>query len=126
MLKVIGLCLSSLCTGDCIFSCIGTTSSNVKGDKVLYRSIDFDIPVNAARFGSEAGFKQYLLVSAIGADAHSRIFYSRLKGEVEEVIATFPFDGLHIFRPSLLVGERKEKRLGEGEHYHSICEPGNI
>lgn len=100
-------------TGDCIFSCIGTTNANVKGDKLLYRSIDFDIPVNAARFGSEAGFKQYLLVSAIGADAHSRIFYSRLKGEVEEVIATFPFDGLHIFRPSFLVGERKEKRLGE-------------
>ncbi len=99
--------------GDCIFSCIGTTNANVKGDKMLYRSIDFDIPVNAARFGSEAGFTQYLLVSAMGANVHSRIFYSRLKGEVEEVIATFPFDSLHIFRPSLLTGDRKEKRLGE-------------
>jgi len=103
----------NLGTGDCIFSCIGTTNADVKGDKALYRTIDFDIPVNAARFGSEAGFKQFLLVSAIGADARSRIFYSRLKGEVEEVISTFPFQGLHIFRPSLLVGERKQKRLGE-------------
>jgi uncharacterized protein YbjT (DUF2867 family) len=104
----------NLGTGDCIFSCIGTTNADVKGDKALYRSIDFDIPVNAARFGSEAGFKQFLLVSAIGADADSRIFYSRLKGEVEEVIATFPFEGLHIFRPSFLVGNRKQKRMGEG------------
>ncbi len=103
----------NLGAGDCIFCCIGTTNANVKGDKALYRSIDFDIPVNAARFGNEAGFKQYLLISAIGANAASRIFYSRLKGEVEEVIAAFPFDGFHIFRPSFLVGERKEKRLGE-------------
>lgn len=103
----------NLGTGDCIFSCVGTTNADVKGDKALYRSIDFDIPVNAARFGTAAGFKQFLLVSAVGADARSRIFYSRLKGEVEEVIATFPFEGFHIFRPSLLVGDRKAKRLGE-------------
>lgn len=100
-------------TGDCIFCCIGTTMAQVKGDKKLYRSIDFDIPVNAARFGKAAGFQQYLLVSAIGANSKSRIFYSRLKGEVEEVIATFGFNSFHVFRPSFLKGNRKEQRRGE-------------
>jgi uncharacterized protein YbjT (DUF2867 family) len=103
----------NLGTGDCIFSCIGTTNANVKGDKLLYRSIDFDIPVNAARFGKEAGFTQFLLVSAIGADGRSRIFYSRLKGEVEEMIAGYKFRSLHIFRPSFLLGRKQNERTGE-------------
>jgi uncharacterized protein YbjT (DUF2867 family) len=103
----------NLGTGDCIFSCIGTTNANVKGDKLLYRSIDFDIPVNAARFGKEAGFKQFLLVSAIGADPRSRFFYTRLKGEVEEMIAGYKFNSLHIFRPSFLVGRKQNERAGE-------------
>ena len=104
---------NKLGTGDCIFCCIGTTKANVKGDEAAYRKIDFDIPVNAARFGSEAGFQQYLLVSAMGANSKSRIFYSKLKGEVEEVIGTFQFTSYHIFRPSFLLGDRKEKRMGE-------------
>ena len=103
----------NLGTGDCIFSCIGTTNANVKGDKLLYRSIDFDIPVNAARFGKEAGFKQFLLVSAIGADTRSRFFYTRLKGEVEEMIAGYKFNNLHIFRPSFLMGRKQNERTGE-------------
>ena len=103
-----------LSTGDCIFSCIGTTNANVKGNKSLYRTIDFDIPVNAARFGKEAGFQQYLLVSAVGANPRSSFFYTRLKGEVEEVIATFKFKSFHVFRPSFLLGNRKEQRMGEG------------
>ncbi|MBX9783819.1 MAG: NAD(P)H-binding protein [Chitinophagaceae bacterium] len=99
--------------GDCIFCCIGATHANVKGDKAEYRKIDFDIPVNAARFGKEAGFEQYLLVSAMGANSNSRIFYSRLKGEVEELIATFSYKCFHVFRPSFLLGNRKEQRTGE-------------
>ena len=104
---------SKLGTGNCIFCCIGTTNANVKGDKALYRTIDFDIPVNAARFGKEAGFQQFLLVSAVGANSNSSVFYSRLKGEVEEVIATFKFNSFHVFRPSLLIGRQKDQRLGE-------------
>lgn len=99
--------------GDCIFCCIGTTNAKVKGDKRLYRTIDFDIPVNAARFGKEAGYNQFLLVSAIGANSKSRIFYSRLKGEVEEVIDSFQFRSFHLFQPSFLLGNRKEQRTGE-------------
>lgn len=103
----------NLGTGDCIFSCIGTTNANVKGDKLLYRSIDSDIPVNTARFGKKAGFKQYLLVSAVSANSNSRIFYSRLKGEVEEMIATYQFQSFHVFRPSLLLGRKQSERSGE-------------
>ena len=99
--------------GDSIFCCIGTTNAKVKGDKALYRTIDFDIPVNAARFGKDAGFQQFLLVSAVGANSKSSIFYSRLKGEVEEVIETFHFKSFHVFRPSVLLGNRNEERMGE-------------
>lgn len=100
-------------TGDCIFCCIGTTNAQVKGNKTEYRKIDFDIPVNAARFGKEAGFQQFLIVTAASANSNSSIFYNRLKGEVEEVIATFSYQALHIFRPSFLLGNRAEQRMGE-------------
>jgi uncharacterized protein YbjT (DUF2867 family) len=100
----------SIGKGDVIFSCIGTTLKNVKGNKQLYKEIDFDIPVNAARFGIEAGYKQFVLVSAHLANAQSMVFYNRLKGETEDIIQTFPFESIHIFRPSFLIGERKERR----------------
>ncbi|WP_407526993.1 NAD(P)H-binding protein [Lacibacter sp. MH-610] len=100
-------------SGDCIFCCIGTTNSQVKGDEIAYRKIDFDIPVNAARFGKEAGFQQFAIITAATANSKSRIFYNRLKGEVEEVIATFQYQSFHIFRPSFIMGKRTEQRLGE-------------
>ena len=100
----------SIGKGDVIFSCIGTTLKNVKGNKQLYKEIDFDIPVNAARFGIEAGYKQFVLVSAHLANSKSMVFYNRLKGETEDIIKTFPFESIHIFRPSFLMGERKERR----------------
>ncbi len=99
--------------GDCIFCCIGTTQKKVKGDKNAYRKIDVDIPVNAAKMGKDAGFTNYLLVSAVGADAHSKNFYLRLKGEAEREIADLKFNSFHTFRPSILLGERKEFRLAE-------------
>lgn len=99
--------------GNCIFCCIGTTQKKVKGDKNAYRKIDVDIPVNAAKMGKDAGFTNYLLVSAVGADAHSKNFYLRLKGEVEREIADLNFHSFHVFRPSILLGERKEFRLAE-------------
>lgn len=99
--------------GDTIFCCIGTTMKQVKGDKVKYRQIDFDIPVNAARWGIEKGYTQYLLVSAIGANARSSNFYLQLKGEVEEAISGMPYPTVHIFQPSLLMGSRQESRPAE-------------
>lgn len=104
---------NALGKGDTIFCCVGTTTKQVKGDKTRYRQVDFDIPVNAARWGIEKGFTQYAIVSAIGADAKSSNFYLRLKGEVEETVQSLSYPSLHIFRPSILLGKHKETRRGE-------------
>jgi uncharacterized protein YbjT (DUF2867 family) len=99
--------------GDCIFCCIGTTQAKVKGDKKLYREIDFNIAVDAAKIAIEAGFTKYLLVSSVGANASAKNFYLKLKGEVENAIASVGFKSFHVFRPSMLIGKRKELRLVE-------------
>lgn len=96
-----------------IFSCVGTTQKNVKGDTQLYRKIDFDIPLNAARFGKEAGCGKFILVSSVGADKHSRTFYLQLKGELENAIQSIGPEAVHIMQPSVLLGARKENRGGE-------------
>jgi uncharacterized protein YbjT (DUF2867 family) len=98
---------------DSIFCCVGTTQKNVKNDKTAYRKVDYDIPVTAAQMAVKNGFKKYLLVSAIGANPNSANFYLQLKGSVEEDIRSLPFETIHIFRPSLLLGNRNEKRRGE-------------
>ncbi|HTN07559.1 NAD(P)H-binding protein [Agriterribacter sp.] len=104
---------NALGKGDVIFCCTGTTMKKVKGDKALYRRIDFDIPVHAAQWGIDNGFSQYLVVSAIGANAKSSNFYLHLKGSMEAAIHALPYRSLHIFHPSLLLGSREEKRKGE-------------
>jgi uncharacterized protein YbjT (DUF2867 family) len=104
---------SELGTGEVIFCCIGTTQKQVKGNKIEYRKIDVDIPVHAARLGLEAGFTKYLLVSAVGANALSKNFYLSLKGEVEDTIKKLNYSAFHVFRPSILLGIRKEFRLAE-------------
>ncbi|WP_153797547.1 NAD(P)H-binding protein [Foetidibacter luteolus] len=98
---------------DCLFCCIGTTAKKVKGDEAAYRKVDFDIPVYAAQLASQAGIEAYMLVSAVGANAQSRNFYLRLKGEVEDAVSAAGIGSLGIFRPSVLLGGRKEFRLGE-------------
>jgi uncharacterized protein YbjT (DUF2867 family) len=99
--------------GDFVYCCVGTTMKKVKGDKDAYRKVDYDIPINAARYALENGFSQYALVSAVGANAQSSNFYLRLKGEVEAALSAMPFRSVHIFRPSVLLGERAEHRKGE-------------
>lgn len=93
-----------------VFCAVGTTNAKVKGDKDAYRKIDYDIPVNAARFSAETGVKQFLLVSSVGADAGGGNFYLRLKGEVEENVKTLNIPSISIFRPSMLLGKRNESR----------------
>ena len=100
--------------GSAIFCCIGTTQKKVKGDMAAYRKIDHDIPVNAAILGKQAGFNTLLLVSAIGANPQASNFYLKLKGEVDEEVSSAGLASVNIFRPSLLLGKRNEKRLGEG------------
>jgi uncharacterized protein YbjT (DUF2867 family) len=98
---------------DVIFSCIGTTQKNVKGDNELYRKIDFDIPLKAARFGKETGCEKFILVSSVGADKDSRTFYLRLKGELENALYSVGLEAVHIMQPSVLSDDRKENRTGE-------------
>ena len=98
---------------DVIFSCIGTTQKNVKGDNELYRKIDFEIPLKAARFGKEAGCKKFIFVSSVGANSRSSTFYLKLKGELEDALQSVGLDAVHIMQPSMLLGQRKENRGGE-------------
>jgi len=97
---------------DQVFCALGTTIKTA-GSEAAFRHVDFDFPVALARLGREQGATNFLLVSAIGASAHSRFFYNRVKGELEDVIRTLGYRSVTIVRPSLLLGERKEFRLGE-------------
>jgi len=105
--------LVALSNSDVLFCSIGSTMKKVKGDKEAYRKIDFDIPVKLARFCKMTGCEKFILVSSAGANSKSRNFYQRLKGETDEAVKTVGLKTIHIMRPSLLLGERKEFRLGE-------------
>ena len=96
-----------------VFCAVGTTRDKVKGDQLQYRKVDYDIPVNASRACLETGGAQFLLVSSVGADSNSKNVYLRLKGEIEAAVQKFPIKSISIFRPSMLLGNRKEFRLGE-------------
>jgi len=105
--------LVALSNSDVVFCAIGSTMKKVKGDKEAYRKIDFDIPVKLARFCKMTGCEKFILVSSAGANSKSRNFYQRLKGETDEAVKSVGLKNIHIMRPSLLLGERKEFRLGE-------------
>ena len=98
--------------GDVVFCCLGTTKKKTP-DRAQYKKIDHQYPIDAGWIAYTNGATQYHLVSALGADTKSRIFYSRLKGEVEHDLKTIPFKTIHIYRPSLLDGFRTENRAAE-------------
>ena len=91
---------------DEVYLALGTTIK-AAGSEAAFRAVDFDANLAVARAALAAGARRAGLVSAMGADAKSRIFYNRVKGETEEALAQLPFDGLVIARPSLLVGDRE-------------------
>jgi uncharacterized protein YbjT (DUF2867 family) len=91
---------------------LGTTIK-VAGSEEAFRAVDFDASLAVARAAQAAGARRIGVVSAMKADAGSRIFYSRVKGELEEAVATLGFEGVVIARPSLLVGDREA--LGQPE-----------
>ena len=95
-----------------IFSALGTTI-RAAGSRARFRQVDHDFPIAAARLGLQHGATHYLLVSALGADPSSRVFYSRVKGEMERDLLGMGYRSVTIVRPSLLLGERDEFRLGE-------------
>jgi uncharacterized protein YbjT (DUF2867 family) len=97
---------------DDIYCCLGTTI-NVAGSEDAFRRVDYTYPIQVAAIGAKNGAQQFLVVSALGADHKSKIFYNRVKGELEEAVSKIPFEAVHIFRPSLLVGKRSDSRIGE-------------
>lgn len=97
---------------DDVFCCLGTTIRTA-GSPEAFRKVDVEYPVTAARLGADAGADQFLVVSALGADPDSRIFYNRIKGEMESKLRRLPLQALWVLRPALLLGDRDETRLGE-------------
>lgn len=95
-----------------VFCCLGTTIKKA-GSQAHFERVDLDYPLKAATIAKDNGVKQFLSVSSMGANAKSRNFYSRVKGRTEEGLIAIGFQGLHLFRPSLLLGQRDEFRLGE-------------
>jgi uncharacterized protein YbjT (DUF2867 family) len=101
-----------LVKGDVLFSSMGTTIKMAKTKENQYR-VDFTYQYEFAKAAAENGVTAYILVSSMGANSKSSVFYSRIKGELEEAVTKLSFRKLIIFRPSILDGDRKEKRSGE-------------
>lgn len=94
------------------FCALGTTMAKA-GSEAAFRAVDLDAVAAFARLARRAGARRFLLVSALGADPASRVFYNRVKGEAEEAVKGLGFDGVALFRPSLLLGDRAESRPAE-------------
>lgn len=97
---------------DAAICCLGTTLKQA-GSQAQFRRVDHDYVLAFADAARAAGVPHFLVVTALGADARSRVFYNRVKGEVEEDLKRLAFPALTVVRPSLLLGDRKEARLGE-------------
>ena len=96
-----------------VFSCIGTTQAQVKGDKNKYRAIDYDITLNIANACEKLKAKKFLFISSGGANSPSSNFYLKLKGEIEDAVLKTKQKSLFILKPSLLIGKRKNSRFIE-------------
>ena len=101
-----------LLTGDVLFSALGTTLKQA-GSKEKQYEIDFTFNLNFAKKAKANGIENYVLVSSVGANAKSGVFYTRMKGELDEAVTNLGFRNLVILRPASLTGDRKEKRIAE-------------
>lgn len=104
-------CRDSLQDAD-VFCCLGTTMKKA-GSRDAFRQVDYDYPLEIARMCKEAGARQFLIITALGSDSRSTFFYNRVKGELEEALLKLQLPSSHVFRPSLLLGNRQEYRRGE-------------
>jgi uncharacterized protein YbjT (DUF2867 family) len=98
--------------GDELFSAMGTTIRKAKSTSAQYK-VDVTYQYEFAKAAAENGVKSYFLISSAGANAKSKFFYMKIKGELEEKVKLLNLNKIRIFRPSLLLGERPEKRFGE-------------
>ena len=97
---------------DTVICALGTTIKQA-GSQERFREVDHDYPLALARLGLQHGARHFLLVSALGANPQSGVFYNRVKGEVEMQLHALGYPQVTIVRPSLLLGERREFRFGE-------------
>ena len=97
---------------DDVFCCLGTTIK-VAGSQAAFRQVDHDYPVALARMAAGNGAKRFAMISSLGADAGSSVFYNRVKGETEADVAALALPHYWFLRPSLLAGQRAETRVGE-------------
>ncbi|PKL74567.1 MAG: hypothetical protein CVV27_19820, partial [Candidatus Melainabacteria bacterium HGW-Melainabacteria-1] len=98
--------------GDDLFCCLGTTIKKA-GSRENFIRVDRDYTVAVAKTALRNGMKRALVITALGANPSSGIFYNRVKGETEAALGALPFEAVHFFRPSLLLGNRGEFRLAE-------------
>jgi uncharacterized protein YbjT (DUF2867 family) len=97
---------------DDVYCAMGTTIGKA-GSQAAFKRVDFEIPLLVAKQALDNGAAKFILVSSMGADAKSMVFYSRTKGELEQALAQLKYKAVLIFRPSILLGNRKEHRTGE-------------
>lgn len=97
---------------DDVFCCLGTTL-RAAGSRAAFEDVDYRMVVDLARATRDAGAHQFIVVSAVGASTHSPAYYNRVKGRMEAAVSALGFSAVHIVRPSLLLGERSEKRPSE-------------
>jgi len=97
---------------DVVFCCIGTTKAKTPNTK-QYRDIDYGIPLSAAQLCVENKIDSFIVISAMGANISSTVFYNRTKGEMERDVLELGIKNTYILQPSLIGGKRAEKRLGE-------------
>lgn len=111
-------------TGDEVFCCIGTTNDKTP-NKELYKKIDYGIPVNAAKLCEANEINTFIVISALGANSKSSVFYNRTKGEMEDAILKISIEKTHILQPSLIGGDREEKRVGEwwAKQFFTVLNP---
>ena len=93
------------------FCCLGIVRK--AGSQQAFRAVDFDLVLKFAEAGRAAGAKRMMVVSSVGADPQASLFYTRVKGEMEDALGGLGFEALHIFRPSIIMGQRSEARSKE-------------
>ena len=99
--------------GELYFCCLGTTIKKAQ-TKENFKKVDIDAVVGFAKVAKKHQAKSFVVISSMGADSHSMIFYNKTKGEMEEAVSSLGLFSVAIFRPSLLIGNRIEKRTAEG------------
>lgn len=97
---------------DEVYCCIGSTNAKTPNEE-QYLQIDYGIPVMAAQLCKENNIQTFIVISALGADKQSKMFYNRTKGRMEEAVLMEQITNTYILQPALIGGDRSEKRFGE-------------